>query len=212
MKIIVYVEGPSDKRAMESLLEGLLDRLRGIGVKVDFIPLGGKKKVIAQAPVKAINIIGYDPDALVIAMPDLYPPNVGFAHNTPDELVYGLEHAFAQALNRKGLGDKRLRERFRIFCFKHDLEALLLAAKTQLAQRLNVPSVDCTWIIPVEDQDHNKPPKRIIERIFVEHHNRYQDTIDAPLILGAADYRQIALACPQCFKPFVDLLESLSKN
>ncbi len=33
--------------------------------------------------------------------------------------------------------------------------------------------------------------------------------IDAPLILGAARYSEIADACPQCFKPFVDYLESL---
>ena len=35
MKVIVYVEGPSDKLAMEALLRPLLERKRGNGVSID---------------------------------------------------------------------------------------------------------------------------------------------------------------------------------
>jgi hypothetical protein len=88
-------------------------------------------------------------------------------------------------------------------------KALILAAESELASRLGKVALKSSWIKPVEDQNHNTPPKRIVEQLFNEHGDKYVDTIDAPLILGAARYSEIAEACPQCFKPFVDYLESL---
>lgn len=208
-KVIVYVEGPSDRLAMEELLADLLARLQTAGVVVKFIPTDGKKKLMLHTPTKAVNILRNDPQAVVTALPDLYPPNVSFEHSTFEELAHGLCHEFERALVRKRLDDVQLQKRFHVFCFKHDLEALVLAAERQLASHLGVSSVKCTWTRPVEYQDHHVPPKRVVERLFEAHGDRYQDTVDAPLILGAARYPEIAAACPQCFKPFVDLLESL---
>lgn len=208
-KVIVYVEGPSDRLAMEELLADLLRRLQTAGVVVKFIPTEGKRRLMLQTPVKAANILGHDPRAVVIALPDLYPPNVALEHTTFDELSRALQQEFESALARKRLDDRRLHNRFHVFCFKYDLEALVLAAESQLASRLSVQAVTHTWTKPVENQDHNTPPKRIVEQVFEAHGNKYRDTVDAPLILGAARYSEIATACPQCFKPFVDYLESL---
>lgn len=211
MKVIVYVEGPSDKRAMEHLLEPLLHQAVSAGVMVDFIPAESKHKLMIKTPTKAANILCNDTGAVVIAMPDLYPKNVDLPHETYAELREQLQSEFGRVLARKCVDDERIRQRFWVFCFKHDLEALVLAAEEQLASRLGVASVACTWIKPVEDQDHNRPPKRIVEQLFLEHGDRYQDTIDAPLILGASNYVTIAERCPQCFKPFVEYLESLTR-
>ena len=212
MKVIVYVEGPSDKLAMEQLLEPLLQNAQSIGVVIDFIPTEGKRKLVTKTPIKAANILCNDANAVVIALPDLYPKNMGVTHETFSELQEQLQSEFKQILARKCIDDERLGQRFMIFCFKHDLEALILAAEEQLASRLGISSVVCTWIKPVENQNFNHPPKRIIEQIFTEHGDRYQDTIDAPLILGASDYTVIAERCPQCFKPFVEYLESLTRT
>lgn len=38
-QVIVYVEGPSDKMAMESLLEPILDRAKQKGTFIRFFPL-----------------------------------------------------------------------------------------------------------------------------------------------------------------------------
>ena len=208
-KVIVYVEGPSDRLAMEELLADLLAGLQTAGVTVKFIPTDGKKRLMLRTPIKAADILRNDLRAVVIALPDLYPPNIAFDHTTFEELAQALRQEFEQALVRKRLDDVQLQERFHVFCFKHDLEALVLAAECQLASRLGVPSVTCTWVKPVEDQDHHMPPKRVVEQVFKAHRDRYQDTVDAPLILGAARYPEIAAACPQCFKPFVDYLKSL---
>lgn len=209
MKVIVYVEGPSDRLAMQELLASLLARLRQAGVSVDFLPTDNKQRLMIQTPIKAVNILRNDPQAVVVAMPDLYPRNQGLPHTTYDDLAHALQRDFSRAMTRNGVDDPRLAQRFKVFCFKYDLEALVLAAEAPLASRLGATSVQRTWTVPVEDQDHNTPPKRIVERLFKEANDTYRDTIDAPLILGAAHYPDIAAACPQCFKPFVDFLDSI---
>jgi hypothetical protein len=65
------------------------------------------------------------------------------------------------------------------------------------------------WNIPVEDQDHAMPPKRIVEKLFNARSEVYQDTVDAPVILSTCNYEDIADRCPQCFKPFVEFLKAL---
>ncbi len=211
MKVIVYVEGPSDKLAMEQLLEPLLQNAQSIGVVIDFIPTEGKRKLVTKTPIKAANILCNDARAVVIALPDLYPKNMGVTHETFPELQEQLTSEFKRILIHKCIDDERLQQRFLVFCFKYDLEALVLAAEEQLASRLGVSSVVCSWAKPVEDQDHNHPPKRVVEQLFADHGDRYQNTIDAPIILGASDYATIANRCPQCFKPFIEYLESLTR-
>ena len=56
---------------------------------------------------------------------------------------------------------------------------------------------------------YEEPSKRVVERLFAERRQRYQDTLDAPLILGRCDYLEIADRCPQCFGPFVQFLSEL---
>ncbi len=211
-EVIVYVEGASDKLAMEALLQPLLElkQQNGISIKFAEAPPGDKKEsVLMRVPRLAVNILRNKPDAFVIAMPDLYPKNKLFPHETFEELKAGIEQHFRDALAKKDIQDERLIERFKVFCFKYELEALVLAVQDALALRLNANKLDITWIIPVEDQNHNHPPKKILAALFEQHHQVYVETIDSPLILGLANYQQIADACPQCFKPFVDFLINL---
>ncbi len=209
-QVIVYVEGLSDRLALEELLEGLLQQLVAEGVAVSFIPTEGKRRLLNRTPLKALNILRNNPHALVVALPDLYPPNVVFDHRTVEDLQHALRTEFERQARRKRVTDTRVLSRFHIFCLKYDLEALVLAAERELASRLGQPSIERTWIVPVEDQDHNRPPKRVVEELFAACGERYRDTIDAPLILGAAHYPDIAAACPQCFQSLVAFLESLS--
>jgi hypothetical protein len=213
MKVVVYVEGPSDRAAMLALLAPLLEQKRQEGVNVDFFesPEGDKKmSVLTKVPKRAAAIIHNNSSAVVVAMPDLYPKNKAFPHESVEELKAGILKNFDKALQSRGRKvDTRLRERFKVFCFKHDLEALLLAAKEALGDRLGVKALKVTWKTPVEDQNHDHPPKYVVEELFMKHGKRYQGTVDAPLILGASKYQDIADQCPQCFKPFVRFLARL---
>jgi len=212
-KVLIYVEGPSDKYAMSSLLAPLINQKLQAGIQISFVeaPTGDKKKsVVLKVPEKAVNILLNDPQTIVVALPDLYPKNKGFAHETAEELISGIYANFSRTLERKGINDKKLLEsRFMVFCFKYDLEALILASPKALADRLDIPEVKTQWKLPVEDQNNERPPKRVVEDIFSTYHRTYVDTVDAPAILNKVMYRELAQRCSQHFKPLIDFLEQL---
>lgn len=81
MKVIVFVEGPSDKSALQALLRPLIELKRQEGVAIEFFdsPSGDKKEtLLVKVPRKAVNILRNEPDSFVVAMPDLYPKNKAF--------------------------------------------------------------------------------------------------------------------------------------
>lgn len=212
-EVIVYVEGSSDESAMRALFAPLLQQKRQEGVIIKFFqaPKNDRKKsILTKVPRKAVDIILDEPHSIVVAMPDLYPKNKGFPHETVDELKAGILKNFNDALRNRDVGDDiRLRDRFKVFCFKHDLEALILASEEALRRQLGVDHLEVTWRTPVEDQDHDHPPKHIVESLFREHGKRYRSTVHARAILENSDYQNISDKCPQCFKPFVEFLTNL---
>jgi len=213
MKAIIYVEGSSDKLALEALLNPLIEQKLQEGVTIEIFetPEGDRKaSLLTKVPHKAINILMNDPTAVVAAVPDLYPKNKGFPHETYQDLVRGLTSRFEQACQKKGhQPDERINRRFKVFCFKHDLEVLILAAEESLCAQLGVASLGVSWRKPVEDQNQDHPPKYVVEEIYRRHGQKYKGTVDAPLIFRGVSYHQIAERCPQCFGPFVEFLENL---
>ena len=219
MRVVVYVEGESDQVAMEALLAPLIAEKSQQGIEIRFVSVKGsenqrggdaKKDLLLKIPVKAVNMICNDPNVVVVAIPDLYPKNKGFPHETFAELKMGMQGKFDEGLRRRGLGDDlRLTERFQVFCFKYELETLILAAEEELKKFLGVKSLKITWQRPVEDQNHDLPPKQVVQRIFASCGRPYKETVDAANILGNASYQEIADRCPQCFGPFVEFLSGL---
>lgn len=210
MKIIVYVEGNGDRACLETLLRPLIERKKSLGVLISFVPetRGDRKTaLLTKRPLVAANILLNDPDASVVLLPDLYPPNKGFPHRTCGELKAGMHARFRSALRSKASEDAQAAARFQVFCLIHDLEVLLLAADEQLMDDRGIDAP--AWITPVEKQDHDVPPKRVIERLFARTNQSYQATVDGPRILASADYQTVAARCPSGFGEFVDFLESL---
>jgi hypothetical protein len=212
-RVIIYVEGSSDKMALQALLLPIIEQASQRGITISFFetPSGDRKySVLTKVPQKAANILLNDTDSIVVAMPDLYPKNKGFQHETCEELFLGINKRFEKALRDKAQkSDFSIQNRFKVFCLKHDLEALILASEDSLKNQLGIHTFRITWHTPVEDQDHDQPPKKIVEDLYKAHGKRYRDTIDAPLILGASNYQDIAGKCPQCFKPFIEFLLSV---
>ena len=202
--IVVYVEGPSDARALEALLRTTVDQASKAGTLIRFIPADDKKNLRLQVPRRAARMLANDPAKVVFALPDLYPPNVGGAHETFDQLHRVLTSHLEKELQREGNDDSRVRERFRIHCFQYDLEVLLLANPNALGARLGRHELPVSWRLPLEEQNHHNPPKRIVEALFREHGSRYNGKIDAPAILAGCDADAIARALPLRFKPFLD--------
>jgi hypothetical protein len=210
--VSIYVEGKSDVAAMEQLLRPLIERKNIQGVKMNFFetPDGDRKQsLMTKAPHKAVQLLR-DPHHIVVVMPDLYPYNKHTPHQTVEALEAAIQKEFKGALKSKNLDNRTdYEDRFKVFCYKHDLEALILAATDALALRLGVEAVKVTWKLPVEDQNNTHPPKKVVKALFEKYGQNYIETVDAPLILGLTDYHDLVDACPQCFKPFIDFLEQV---
>ena len=203
MKVIVYVEGDGDRLCLQTLLAPLIETKNAAGIRVQFVPMtrGDRKAaLLTNAPMKAAHILMNAQDAWVVILPDLYPPNKAFAHSSCAEMQEGITTRFLDALHRSG--GKRAADRFRVFCLIHDLEVLLLAAEESFMAFCGLSRP--RWVKPVEEQDHQTPPKRIVEELIP----RYQATVDGPLVLAAADYRVIAERCPTGFGKFVEFLQA----
>ncbi len=208
-EVFVYVEGPSDQLGMRELFAGVIEVARQTGKKVDFYPLDGKKPLLNKGPTRAVNILRNKPNSYVFLVPDLYPRNKPFPHETFAQLKEALHRKFNEELQRKACKD-RLADRFFVHCFKYDLEALILASEEPLLARLEKSKFSQPWKKPVENQNHDKPPKRIVEALFSDVGKKYKDTADVPWILKRSRHQDLANKCQQNFKPFVeDLLKVL---
>ena len=93
---------------------------------------------------------------------------------------------------------------FNASALKHDLEVLLLAATSQLQSRLKMSNRPSGWRRPPEDQNQDRPPKRIVEDLFRRELKRsYRENTDSDAILRNADLRKVAKQCPT-FRAMID--------
>lgn len=216
MKVLVYVEGPSDRYGLEALLDPVISQGRQRGVGIHFLPLKGKPSILNYSARKAADHLSDHPDDWVFVLPDLYPMSVydktPNAHRSFADLERLLRDRFDARARSVGL-DTKTYARFRVHCLKHDLEVLLLAAPDQLRRRLGTgDALRGRWLNPVEDQNDDRPPKRVVEALFDQYRKKpkYTDTIDAPWVLKQASLEAITAACPQRFAPFVSELRGLA--
>jgi len=211
-KVLVYVEGPSDKAALNVLLNPLIEEKSRNGTAIYFFetPAGDRKEsLLSKVPLKAANILVNDPSAVVVVLPDLFPYNKCFRHENVNELMQGVQDRFLHALvSRAGENSSIYQDRFKVFCFKHDMEVLLLASTDALKKYLGATRLP-DWKTPFEEINNAKPPKTIITDLFIKHGKRYKDTVDAPLVLQSVSYQELTEKCFQCFKPFIDFLHTL---
>lgn len=209
MNVLVYVEGPSDRDALPKLLRSLVDQGKRNGVGIRFIPLGNKERVLNDSPRKAADHLADAPGDWVFALPDLHPMD---AHGSLAGLRKLLMERFTKRADHLRL-PAAVRDHFRVHCLKHDLEVLLLASPEALRQRLKTQDqLKRAWRQPVEDQDGDQPPKRVVEQLFDKYRKKpaYQDTVDAPCILERAELEEVMKMCPQCFAPLVAELKALA--
>lgn len=218
MKVLVYVEGPSDRSALQALLKPVIAEGRQHGVGINFSPLNDKAALLRDSGRKAADHLAENPDDWVFALPDLYPMAVyngtDHEHHSFEELDQLLKERFNRRADKVGV-PLHVRTHFRVHCLKYDLEGLLLAAPDALRKRLGTQdALHNRWRKPVEDQNDIQPPKRIVEALFDQYRRKpkYTDTVDAPWILERASLEAVVAACPQRFKPFVDELKTLASG
>jgi uncharacterized protein DUF4276 len=217
VKVLVYVEGEGDTKALGSLFRGVIDRGNKSGVGISFIHMKGKSVLLKDVGLKAALHLRSNPGDYVFALPDLYPmvdyDQSELRHRSFEELREMLAARFRREADRQRLPDG-VRAHYRVHCLKHELEVLLLGAPEVLRQRLKTTDrIEKNWREPVEDQNGNKPPKRIVGDLFKKYCRRsYIETTDAPWVLERASPQDLCSECPQNFRPFFAELDRLSKG
>ena len=209
MKVWIFVEGQSDVRALDALWGEWRHDLRRKGWGIRSIPLKSKLKYLRKIGTRATEKLANDSNDLVVGLPDLYPNRglpTGFQHGDLNELkdlqTRLVGRNLQRVVSKTDLGS--CIARFYACAFKHDMEVLLLSATTQLQDSLKMPNKPGGWRQPPEDQNQDRPPKRIVEGLFQRHLKRsYRENTDSEAILRAADLQAIAQLCPT-FRTMVD--------
>ena len=215
-KALVFVEGPSDRAGLEILLRPVIAEANERGRSIRFLPKGGKSRLLSEVPGLAVDHLADNPADLVVALPDLYPTR-GYenelAHQDYQGLRTVLNRRFHERADRRRISE-RARARFRVHCLQHDLEALLLASVDQLRARLKTKvRLEEGWALPVELQDGERPPKRIVEHLFLKYRRtRYRDNVDVPTILAEASLEVVVDRCKLRFHPFVTDLRAFARG
>ena len=207
MKVWVFVEGPSEVKALSALLNGWKQDLKEEGWGIKPIPLKNKSNYFEAIGARVTEKLLHDTRDLVVGLPDLYPNrNQKYKHDNLEELQDVQKRLVNQSLLQKVRRteiDSYL-ARFYASALKHDLEVLLLAATSQLQSRLKMSNMPKNWRQPPEEQNQDRPPKKIVEDLFRRHLKRsYKQTMDSHAILSGADLREVAEQCPT-FRAMID--------
>ena len=208
MKVWIFVEGSSDVKALSTLLNGWKQNLSAKGWGIQLIPLDSKSKYFRKIGSRATEKLANDAHDLVVGLPDLYPnqdyANTDYRHSNLKELQDVQKHLVERQLQRMGRHTNSHMARFYAGALKHDLEVLLLAATSQLQSRLKMSNRPSGWRRPPEEQNQDKPPKRIVEALFQRELKRsYRENTDSDAILREADLREVAEQCPT-FRAMID--------
>jgi hypothetical protein len=221
LKALVYVEGPSDRSALEVILREIVEEARGRGLGIRFIPPGGSKRrgkdiLLREVGLKAAGHLRENENDWIFALPDLHPAERSsmsrYRHTSDHELIDLLRRLFLEEAEKKGLRPE-VRKRFRPHCLKYDLEVLLLAAPDALRHYLGTQDrLDRQWRIPVEEQDDDLPARRVVKKLFQKYKDRKScdGKRGAPRILRRAALDEAVSVCPQRFPPFVRELRALA--
>lgn len=212
MKVWVFVEGPSEVRALDAMWSKWKTNLGNKGCGIKLISLTNKPKLLKNVGQRVVEKLLNDNSDVAVGLPDLYPSrefaNTEYRHRSTEELQELQKRLVRQALNRYGVRGTDIvsyMSRFYASTLKHDLEVLLLAAPEQLKDRLDVSNLTRSWRHPPEEQNQDQPPKRIVQALFRRHRRRksYSQILDSVAILRDAELQDVTEQCPT-FRSMID--------
>jgi hypothetical protein len=192
MKVWVFVEGESDRIALNTLWASWQAELGKKHWVMQIHPLDDKSRYFRKIGHHAAEKIVNNDHDLVVGLPDLYP-NAEYSHTEYKHADLPELKAVRTRLVRDALQTVFLLSpakaqatlaRFFPSALKHDLEALLLAAVDELRQTLGTEETLGKWRHPVEDQNQQKPPKYVVKELFLTKKDCcYRDTRHAKVVL-----------------------------
>jgi hypothetical protein len=197
VKAWIFVEGPADVRALEALFSEWRMRLRADRKGIQVIDLQDKSKYLRKFGRHAAEKLAGNPTDVVVGLPDLYPSVATgpsqYQHSTLEDLMavqlQEVHTALVDVFHMNKSQAESCLDRLHASALKHDLEMLLLAAEPYLAQTLQKQGSLGNWRHPVEEQNFDRPPKRVVEEVWRRHSPKkhaYRDTLHAQQVLKKA--------------------------
>jgi len=205
MKFVLFVEGPTEQKAIPAFFKRWLDiRLQQkVGIKVvcfkgwwEFIQdFPGKVRMYLHGP-QANDIIA------IIGLLDLYGPTIYPAgKNSAQE-----RRAWATQYLEEKVNDKR----FRMFFAVHEIEAWLLSNPDLFPKE--VRQVFPGKIQKPETVNFEEPPAKLLERLYWERlKKKYKKVTDGSNLFGRLSPEEVYAKCP-CFKNMLDEMLILAKK
>ena len=203
MKVWVYVEGKSEEKGLSALWTKWKQELRENRCGIQIISLDNKSRYFRKIGARAAEKLTNNTQDVVVGLPDYYPnsnyANTEFKHRNSEELRDVQTRIVKQNLEKemsRADVDNHI-TRFFGSALKHDLEVLLLAATSQLQSRLRMQNPPKGWRLPPEEQNQEKPPKKIVQELFRLNLKRsYRQITDCEAILRDADLGEVTEQCP----------------
>lgn len=231
MKIIFFVEGPSDSLILNELfkIKGYKNIIgqKGWGIPLP-IDLKNKPNFMKKIGPRAAATLLMSDQNYVVAIPDFYPNSQfqgpPYQHANLPQLKTVLSDLVKDSLINKfncpHNNIQNILNRFYPTAFMHECEVLLLAVFTKLAQYIECTNLNKRWNTNIEQQNQNNPPKKIIQEIFrtkSRTKRAYREITDGPAIMRLVrSINEILydssgkVQCPE-FKKLIDWILKLTQ-
>jgi hypothetical protein len=160
MKFVLFCEGHTERKALPEFLKRWLDVRLPTRVGIKPVRFDGWRELVSDSPKKARMYLE-DPDVIaVIALLDLYGPNI-----YPPSLTKA-DDKYAWA--KKDLEGKVNHARFRQFFAVHETEAWLLADLSLFTPKISKSLIGKK----PETVNFNCPPAKLLNQIYLHHLNQ----------------------------------------
>lgn len=199
MKFVLLVEGHSEKEVVKQLLKRWLDPKLEKSVDIKVVLLQGYARFLKEVVKRARMYLDGPQQAEIIAVVGLldlhgpdYPDHVTSAEERHDWAVEHIEHKVG-------------RKDFHMFFAVHEFEAWLLSDPHILPAEIQ--SAASRYSSQPEKVDFDKPPSRLLDRIYKDRLRRsYKKTTYGKELFGKLDPDVAAQKCPRLKAMLEELL------
>jgi hypothetical protein len=202
MRYILFVEGQTEIKAVPGFLKRWLDKKIDPPIGLDVVRFKGWPELVKDSPQKAHLYLAEKDVMAVIALLDLYGPNIYPRTKTSASDRY----RWAKTDLEKKVNNSRFFQFFAV----HEVEAWLLS-DPQIFPREIQNSLPKKIVHP-ETVDFDEPPAKLIDRIYKLKTDRsYLEAIYGPQLFKKLDPASAYDKCPY-LKQMLDKMLEIARN
>ncbi len=202
MRLVLFVEGDTEKRALPQFLKRWLDPQLDQPVRIAPVQLNGSTEYLGSFAARARRFLAGNGCSGVLGRLDYYGSGLNWPHaQVENNIVWARQRLEAQ------VGHERFRQHFAV----HETEAWLFSDPDIFPReiRSRIPRR------PPEEVNLASPPSRILSSLYWDSmHPEYRKVTDATELFGKLDPQLAARRCPRLQHLLDDLLHlaAFSRN